>query len=198
MQLCMYQTCYSSGINIAFFHSLLLVVPLNVISKQWPEEYKFAEFSHHSEQRQPMLHFSMSKGKSGTEKNYAPEAELTKVPQQSNLILQTGYFPLKIVVFQMLFPCILLLKNSCGVFLILQPPICTKFRRTADLHLHLLFQHWSQEELHETSKTGLKNQKPTTTTNNKPTQPHTQTMEKESKNEKESKKKNQEKPKREL
>lgn len=37
--------------TLLFFHSLLLVVPLNVISKQWPEEYKFAEFSHHSEQR---------------------------------------------------------------------------------------------------------------------------------------------------
>lgn len=56
------------------------------------------------------------KGSSGTEKNYAPEAELTKVPKQSSLNLQTSYSPFNLVICQMLFICILLLKNSCGFF----------------------------------------------------------------------------------
>lgn len=101
------------------------------------------------------------KGSSGTEKNCAPKAELTKVPTQSSLNLQTSYSPFNLVIFQMLFICILLLKNSCVFFFLLQPPVCTYFKsRTADLHLHLLFQYQSQEELHETRKTGLKKKQP--------------------------------------
>lgn len=86
--------CYFAG-----YDSLLLVGPWNVISKHWPKEYKRAEFSHHTEERPPMLHHSMSRGQFRDCKNYGPKAELTKVPEKSNLNLQTGYSPFILVIF---------------------------------------------------------------------------------------------------